>query len=273
MAKGFKCGSGGGVPLNFKVVGGTSAPSNPKENTIWINTDAEITSWVFSATQPETATEGMAWIYTGSVSPQGFNALKKNCIMIYPLATKQYVNGAWVEKVAKIYQNGVWADWWNGELYTAGNEWISITGSWYGKPWAVSSGAGAASNATVEKNDTYIKMSLNATQKGGVLLTTKKIDLTDFSTLTFNGCINQNGFDTSVSEKDANGRLYIFENLTGAYYDSSHVKRSDPIADRGAAGVTTLDVSALHGEYYIGVGLYTFNATNAYLVMNSMVLS
>lgn len=45
-------GSGGSNPLNFKVVGGTSAPSNPRENTIWLNTDTEITSWDFSATQP-----------------------------------------------------------------------------------------------------------------------------------------------------------------------------------------------------------------------------
>lgn len=43
---------GGSNPLNFKVVGGTVQPDNPKENTIWINTDTEITSWDFSATQP-----------------------------------------------------------------------------------------------------------------------------------------------------------------------------------------------------------------------------
>ena len=43
---------GGGASLNFKVVGGTSTPSSPKENTIWVNTDAEISSWAFSAEEP-----------------------------------------------------------------------------------------------------------------------------------------------------------------------------------------------------------------------------
>ena len=43
---------GGGTSLNFKVVGGTSAPSNPKENTIWVNTDKEITSWHFGTEEP-----------------------------------------------------------------------------------------------------------------------------------------------------------------------------------------------------------------------------
>lgn len=39
-----------GDGLNFEVVGGTTQPANPKENTIWINTDVEITRWYFSAT-------------------------------------------------------------------------------------------------------------------------------------------------------------------------------------------------------------------------------
>lgn len=41
-----------GVELNFEVVGGTTAPSNPEENTIWVNTAASITSWDFSAEEP-----------------------------------------------------------------------------------------------------------------------------------------------------------------------------------------------------------------------------
>lgn len=43
---------GGGGGLNFKAVGGTTAPTNPKENMIWVNTDQKITGWNFSATDP-----------------------------------------------------------------------------------------------------------------------------------------------------------------------------------------------------------------------------
>ena len=49
-------GAGGGTSLNFKVVGGTSAPENPKENTIWVDTDTEITSYLFSAVSPNNVT-------------------------------------------------------------------------------------------------------------------------------------------------------------------------------------------------------------------------
>lgn len=121
-------GSGGG--LNFKVVGGTATPASPKENTIWVNTDAEITSWVFSATEPETPAAGMVWITTGKSSTAPFNALKKNNITVYPISAKQYVSGAWADKTAKIYQNGAWADWWDGELYDNGNQFTGVTGGW-----------------------------------------------------------------------------------------------------------------------------------------------
>ena len=101
--------SGGGSAMNFKVVGGTTVPISPKENTIWINTATPITSYVFSATEPGSAEHGMVWITTGKESVSAFNALKKNCIMVYPLFAKQYVSGAWVQVDAKIYQNG-WND-------------------------------------------------------------------------------------------------------------------------------------------------------------------
>jgi hypothetical protein len=99
---------GGGAPLNFKVVGGTSAPAAPKENTIWVNTDVEITGWVFSQTQPENPVSGMVWAVTDPSSPVKFNALKKNSIELRPYYAKQYISGAWVEKEADIYQGGAW---------------------------------------------------------------------------------------------------------------------------------------------------------------------
>lgn len=98
---------GGGASLNFTVVGGTSAPTSPKENTIWVNTSTTITSWVFSATQP-TGSSGMVWFQTEEKSTAPFNALKKNNITVYPISAKQYVSGAWADKTAKIYQNGAW---------------------------------------------------------------------------------------------------------------------------------------------------------------------
>lgn len=66
---------GGGAGLNFKVVGGTTQPTNPKENTIWINTDAEITSWAFAPVDPYVAEtelyQNMSNDYTGYLNSSG----------------------------------------------------------------------------------------------------------------------------------------------------------------------------------------------------------
>ena len=131
--------AGGGASLNFKVVGGTTEPASSKENTIWVNTDAEITGWIFSASEPENPTEGMVLFPTGTDSNIAFNALKKNGIQVYPLSAKQYISGAWVDKTVKIYQGGAWVDWIT-YLYNLGNECIDLTGGWTISGYSASSG-------------------------------------------------------------------------------------------------------------------------------------
>ena len=162
-------GSGGG--LNFKVVGGTSTPASPKENTIWVNTSTAITSWVFSATQPAGAT-GRVWISIGTSSPAEFNALKKNGIKVYPMSAKQYVRGAWVDKTAKSYQNGAWVDWWNGHLYEYGNQYESFTGGWTSTGYK---GHNYNTQSTFNDDNIYI-YATSGSAVGGVG-TANKIDL------------------------------------------------------------------------------------------------
>ena len=125
----FNMTGGGGNPLNFKVVGGTTEPSNPKENTIWVNTDKEITGWHFASEQPEDMKEGEVWFLTVKPSTVEFNALKKNGIQVYPISAKQYVSGKWVDKTAKSYQDGKWVDWVT-YLLNGADTCDSITGGW-----------------------------------------------------------------------------------------------------------------------------------------------
>lgn len=172
--------TGGGNPLNFKVVGGTAEPSNPKENTIWVNTDKEITGWHFATEQPDDMKEGEVWFSTGTYSTTEFNALKKNGIQVYPISAKQYVGGAWVNKVAKSYQGGAWVDL-RVYLYNDGNEFIDITGGWGGYPnakydyfdpikkrnyielkgvYGINYGYGGTSKKIVPDNALYVEMSV-----------------------------------------------------------------------------------------------------------------
>lgn len=165
-------GGGGSGGLNFQVIGGTTAPNNPKENTIWVNTSTKITGWVFSATQPTGAT-GMVWISVGVSSPAAFNALKKNNnITIYPVSAKQYVSGAWVDKTAKSYQNGAWVYWWNGHLYEYGNQYESFTGGWTSTGYK-----GHNYNTQSNFNDDNIYIYATSGSAVGGVGTANKIDL------------------------------------------------------------------------------------------------
>ena len=118
---------GGGTSLNFKVVGGTTQPENPKENTIWVNTDTEITSWEFSTVTPGSPAAGMVWIRTRFGSPTPFNALKKNEVRVYPVSTQQYLDGVWTDKTTMIYFDGAWSLFHPPKEYVIQNGIIDMT--------------------------------------------------------------------------------------------------------------------------------------------------
>lgn len=247
MAKGFKRGAGGGTNLNFKLIGNPQ-PENPKENTIWVNTDVKITGWYFNPIQPDAPQEGMVWIIISTSSTAEFNALKKNGIQIYPMAVKQYISGEFVNKPAKIMKNGAWLDI-AGEvyLYNSGDECTALTGGWasFGSSYNDSQYKVAP---TVSRGSDKIVFSLGEVNAGGGIARTKeKIDVTNFTKLKFTGSMQ--GYSAA----------YVQMCLWNV--------NPDPWATNAAASVSSpvssevfLDISKLTGEYWVGFGLYHFNA-------------
>ena len=229
---------GGGAGLNFKVIGNPQ-PETAKDNTIWVDTDVRITGWNFNATQPETAEEGMVWFLTGTSSTAPFNALKKNGITVYPLSAKQYVSGAWVDKTAKSYQNGAWVDWWNGELYDAGNEYETFTGGW----------TATALSSTTQVTKDITSMTIKTDYGDDALHCSDKMDLTDFSKLVVTGNSFRN--NSSAQRKAGNTKICIWSAI-GSSLTNGRVAYADyPAEDYD--GEFELDVSSLTGEYYVGV--------------------
>lgn len=233
-------GGGGGAGLNFKIVGNPQ-PSNPAENTIWVDTNVDITGWVFSATEPENPTSGMVWVCTGTSSTVAFNALKKNGITVYPMSAKQYVSGELVSVTAQSYQNGAWAEWWDGTLYDAGNEYEFITGGWKGGNVATSS----TNTASIVKNADSITIK-NASSASNGAITVNAIDLTNYSTLNVEysgsncGLRVSPSFPTSAPTANING-------------DSSSTRKT-----------LTLDISALEGSYQCALSARSASSVTMY---------
>lgn len=217
---------GGGANLNFKVVGGTSQPSAPAENTIWVNTSTSITSWVFSATQPTSPAAGKVWFQTDTSSNAAFNALKKNNITVYPIACKQYVSGAWVEKDAKIYQSGAWVSW-TYYLFNISDQCISVTGGWE-----------AYVNGVLYNDEGYVGLRSTGSSVVAAVGTKNPIDLTNFKTLKGFACKVYNG------AKELIGVTKTKEAIFAAYI-------SPVYSASGAFSEFSVDVSELSGEYYV----------------------
>lgn len=101
--------------LNFEVVGGTTEPTNLKENTIWVNTTTNITNHVFSAKAPTTYSEGTVWFELSTTGNVGVKAMDNDTdsIELHPRAVYQRISNTWQEKTASIYQNGSWVTFIN----------------------------------------------------------------------------------------------------------------------------------------------------------------
>lgn len=53
MGQAFLHGNGGSNPMNFEVVASATTPSNPKENTLWVQTSDEAKNWYFCTEEPD----------------------------------------------------------------------------------------------------------------------------------------------------------------------------------------------------------------------------
>lgn len=222
---------GGGSSLNFKVVGNPQ-PSNPSENTIWLNTDTHIESWVFSATEPSTAEFGMVWFPVGTSSTVAFNALKKNGIQVYPLSAKQYIDGAWIPKTAKIYQGGEWVNLIT-YLYDAGNECEAITGGWIS---VQSQGSIPMGNAVRGANyllaDSNWVDNVGGTSVGWTF--NNPIDVTNYKTLKFVITTNQ----------ALNSRISAYTGKSYVAMDIAYIE-----CPLGTEKEFSLDISNVSGAY------------------------
>ena len=232
---------GGGAPLNFKVVGGTTAPTAPKENTIWVNTNTAIASWFFSATEPESPAEGMVWISTGTSSTVEFNALKKNGIQVYPMSAKQYVSGAWVDKETKTYQSGAWVDWIT-YFYDKGEQFTELTGGWGVE--------GRRAQVTFNSNHMLLELKSGYNEETAAAYTNNKIDITGISTLYFyiDERTSDDIVDTSKVSKYAAVGICDSPSI-----DTSGWVAYTTVAKSNKGALYTVDISQYSGEYYVCV--------------------
>lgn len=234
--------TGSAPALNFKVVGGAAVPDNPKENTIWVNTDAPITGWALSFETPAEPEEGMVWIVTGTSSKVAFNALKKNTLMVYPTTCKQFVNGAWNNVTAKSYIGGEWVDWLAYLFIENGGQQV---------PWVFK--ALNTKGTVSEKNGAIVFEYTTVDNNYMAAGTENPEDLSGFTKLCFDLEVRTNftsgggEFTIGVTSKQVN-----------AEYNNTFIASEKPAAD-SVRKTVKVDVSGISSGYVSAYGIV--NAT------------
>lgn len=247
-------GGGGGSELNFTVVGGTSQPSSPATNTIWVNTSTSITSYVFSPAQP-TGSAGVVWFKTLTTGSTSMNALKKNVITLYLNACNQYVSGKWVPKNAKLYTGNAWTQfaWERVHLFINGDTCNSLTGGWKEVK---------SSGQTIYTTDTNITFTQTAaSSRHATLYTNNTVDITGYTKLGIKLNITADG------AQGATGINIILMSANTKAEPTSFVAKASTLTH----GTSTLEVdisSVTDGKYYVGVyaSAVTGTASEVYFV-------
>ena len=238
---------GGGGGLNLKVVGGTTKPTNPRENTIWVSTTTAITGYVLSPTQPETGTEGLVWLKTADTGVE-INVGRKNAVLLHLASGMLYTGGKWASVDAWAYINSAWKQFsiaFDGRLYDNGDQCTDITGGWgiTGYKYVNSAGKESDPSAGTLKEDCMHLVS-NST-KMTILGTAKPIDLDGLKTLTVDwkvlGCYDgaTNAIMLDIQREKKAGTSIALATLGSG---------------KAAKRLTsTLDISSLSGKAYVVV--------------------
>lgn len=241
MSEGFiiRRGGGGGS-LNFKIVGGTAEPTNPIENTIWVNTDTPIVGYHLSTVQPDDVLSGDVWIQTVTSGAIGFNALKENRIQIYPLVAKQYISGVWIKKEMTCYLGGEWV---------TASKYLLDGSSDTGIAWNT---YGAYKGTAAEESTGYKITGSNGGNQPGAIQTSEKVDISGFSKLHFIGS-NDNAMSANfpLVVGIQNSKSYQTSNYDGIYVISRDSVASTSYSLAGTFDLI-VDISQCSGSYYIG---------------------
>ena len=232
----------GGAGLNFKIVGGTTQPASPKENTIWINTDLEITGWAFDAESPNYLSTGGIWLKTALNGNAKMNIVKKNTIFVSFLYAFQWNGTAFVSKEAKLYSNGKWVEM--GAIFYADG--VQIV------PWEVKRN----SNGEAIFGNTHISLraTSNTLDMGVTIGTVDPVNFNDIDSIVFNA--------TTISRTATAPFTTTFVIADDLAYRRPNIAEFNNIARLNVTTANTkenfvIDTRNITGNHFIGIGIDT----------------
>jgi hypothetical protein len=225
---------GGGGGLNLKVVGGTTQPTNPRENTIWVNTATAITGYVLSPTQPQTGTEGLVWLKTADTGVE-INVGRKNAVLLHLAMSQVYSGGGWKTVKGYVYKSSAWIQFGFLALYKDGIFSVGHTEK--------------VVRGSIKYADTYYTAITNGGDPGEAYVV--------FGPLSLNGC-NAVTMRAKFIAPSTNTKFAIMvAKVATATRNNVELKTEVNITDK-AENTISLDISTLgSGMWYVYAGINT----------------
>lgn len=240
---------GGGAGLNFTIVGGTNQPENPKENTIWVNTDQKITGWSVSPNEPTEPVVGMVWLVNGLESSTPMDVLEENEILICPREARQYTENGWARLDALIYTNGEWKNWYQ-YLLTGIDKCTDVTGGWVVSFMGLSAENSYNSNMTATDYGDHVKIKESKQLGNDVYRTSKAISFVGYNELVLD-----------IDVKNNSSKLFNFRLLTtiGSHINAN-AAYSKHLNDITGRETVIIDISNLNSAYYVVFSMYCYGS-------------
>lgn len=233
--------AGGGGQLPFKIVGGLTQPSNPRDMTIWVKTSRPVTGWLFTSSPGAWADiNGRINVVYKSSDDYGSTHAGTNCLFSKPegqwwleLVGCYQSNGSKLEQVTAYVWSKYNQSWrqfstatppWDGYLFQSGNQYTDHTGGWTGQ---------SSSSPQLKVYGDYTQTIF--------IRTVNMVDLTKFNTLRFYAY----GYGSNTG-----GRYGAHAGVTknpGQASDDSHA--AYVMFQEG--NTYSIDIRNLSGSYYI----------------------
>ena len=235
--------------LNFTIVGGTTKPSSPSNNTIWVKTSTSITRWIIGLTAPTSPVAGMVWVCVDTHGSAVNSFVTVDNIVLNVTKVYQYTNSQWVAVEAHLYQSSAWTQLLHRTyLFDNGTDNTALTGGWQVYN---ATGSGGGGSASIGSEYLYVGYH-GSNSRDSSIFTKNLINVAEYKKLCAYVKI------TSVSNWFAVGlaNSRAADASTGCF---THYKTSNVT---GSYLTLEVDISSATSTYYVGV---YGNVANAYV--------
>lgn len=247
-------GSGEKDRLKLRVLSGMTAPANPQENDIWVQTDVAIAGWEFSDKKAGTVTWAMPTgfvyfdcAYGGAYDVRnstGLNFLNQNAIYTKLLGCIQYNGSSWSKKDAWIRHGSQWYQFSSKQysIFNAGGA-TDYSGGWKAYAYKSQSSGSTPKAPTFSVGSTFnIDLYGQYEYNMGTVFSEAAIDLSKYSTLEIEVASTQTGgayggFSCGVCAAKQNNWTPV------------------ATATNVGAGTHSIDISSLSGSYYLSLSI------------------